>query len=134
MAKTFLLEVVTPEKIVFSEEVVSVVVPAHEGYLGVLAGHAPLLATLNPGEISVRSEGGEKHFTTGGGFIEVTPKKAVVLCESAERVEEINVERAQKARDQAREKLKAAKGAERSEAEEALSRAEARLKASQKRR
>ena len=54
MAKTFRLEIVTPEKIVFSEDVVSLVAPAENGYLGVLAGHAPLLCTLKPGEIRIR--------------------------------------------------------------------------------
>jgi len=133
MARTFLLEIVTPEKIVFSEEVESLVVPAHEGYLGVLAGHAPLLATINPGEITIRNGGGEKHFSTGGGFVEVQPKKTVVLSESAERADEIVLERALKAREKAKETLKTAKNLDRVEAENALARAEARIRAAQRR-
>ena len=134
MARTFLLEIVTPEKIAFSEEVESVVVPAHDGYLGILAGHAPLLAALNPGEISIRGSRGEVHYTTGGGFVEAGPRKTVVLSESAEAVEEINVDRARQSRDRAKERLHGALGADRDEAEAALARAENRLKAAQKRR
>ena len=54
MARKFKIEIVTPEKLVFSEEIESLVIPAERGYLGVLAGHAPLLATLQPGEITIK--------------------------------------------------------------------------------
>ncbi len=105
MRKSFKVEIVTPEKTVFSQEVESLVVPAERGYLGVLAGHAPLLCTLRPGELSVRGESGEERFATSGGFMEVTPKKAVLLTESVEREGEIDVARAEKSRDRARERL-----------------------------
>ena len=62
MGKTFLLEIVTPEQVLYSREVESVVVPAYEGYLGILAGHAPLLATLKPGELTIRTGKEESHF------------------------------------------------------------------------
>ena len=105
MAKKFKTEIVTPEKILFSEDVDSLIAPAERGYLGVLAGHAPLLATLQPGEILIRREGGELRFATGGGFMEVTPNKAVLLTESAEDAGAIDVARAERARDRAKDRL-----------------------------
>src|SRR5258706_13674858 len=92
MAKKFKIEIVTPERLVFSEEIESLVIPAERGYLGVLAGHAPLLATLQPGEITIKgTRRGDLHFATSRGFIEVTPRKAVLLTESAEEVARIHV-------------------------------------------
>lgn len=105
MAKTFRLEIVTPEKLVFSEDITSLIVPAEEGYLGVLAGHAPLLASLKPGEIKIKRDGAETLFATSGGFMEVLPAKTSILCESAEPPELIDAARAEKARARARERL-----------------------------
>ena len=123
MAKKFKTEIVTPEKIVFSEEIESLVIPAERGYLGVLAGHAPLLASLQPGEITIKgSAKGELHFATSGGFMEVTPGKAVLLTESAEE-----------ARKRAQERLAApAKDVDKERAAAALERAQNRLKVAQK--
>jgi len=99
MARKFKVEIVTPEKLVFSEEIESLVIPAERGYLGVLAGHAPLLATLQPGEITIKgSPKGDLHFATSGGFMEVTPGKAVLLTESAEEVTQIDVPRAEESK------------------------------------
>src|SRR5215831_12007301 len=95
MAKKFKIEIVTPEKLVFSEEAESLVVPAERGYLGVLAGHAPLLCTLQPGEILIRGDAGDLHYATSGGFMEVTPRRAILLTESAEEVGGIDIARAQ---------------------------------------
>ncbi|HTF57050.1 MAG TPA: F0F1 ATP synthase subunit epsilon [Planctomycetota bacterium] len=134
MARTFRLEIVTPEKIVYSEDVISVVVPAEKGYLGVLAGHAPLLCTIRPGEIRVRREGGEVSFATSGGFMEVTQKKATVLSESAEPPTAIDAARAAEAKRRARERLSnPAKEVDRDRAQAALERAENRLRISKKR-
>ena len=105
MAKTFRLEIVTPEKLVFSEDITSLVIPAEEGYLGVLAGHAPLLASLKPGEIKIKRDGGETLYATSGGFMEVLPTKTTILCESAESPELIDAARAEKARTRAWERL-----------------------------
>src|SRR5258706_14251392 len=106
MAKKFKIEIVTPERLVFSEEIESLVIPAERGYLGVLAGHAPLLATLQPGEITIKGTGrGDLHFATSGGFMEVTPGKAVLLTESAEEVAGIDVSRAEGSRERAQERL-----------------------------
>jgi len=105
MARKFKVEIVTPEKVVFSEEAESLVVPAERGYLGVLAGHAPLLCTLKPGEISIKREGTEIHFATSGGFMEVTPKKASLLTESVEDPAGIDVDRAREALQRAKQRL-----------------------------
>ena len=132
-SKTFLLEIVTPEKAVLSQEVESIVVPAHEGYLGVLAGHAPLLSTLKPGEITIRSGHEEFHYCTTGGFMEATPKKVTILSESAERVDQIDVKRAEEALQRAKERLAAAdKTVDKERARAALARAEARLRIARK--
>ena len=135
MAKTFRLEIVTPEKIVFSEDVVSLVAPAENGYLGVLAGHAPLLCSLNPGEIRIRRESGELLYASSGGFMEVTPKKTIILSESAEAPESIDAARASKARQRAKERLaKYSKDVDRERAEAAAARAENRIRVAQKKR
>ncbi|MHC4606542.1 MAG: F0F1 ATP synthase subunit epsilon [Planctomycetota bacterium] len=105
MARNYPLEMVTPEKVVFSGDVTELIVPAHEGYLGVLAGHAPLLCTIKPGEVKVRTEGETTFYAAGRGFMEVSRGKTILLCEAVERVDEIDVERAEKARDRAKERL-----------------------------
>ena len=105
MARKFKTEIVTPEKTVYSEEVDSLVAPAERGYLGVLAGHAPLLCSLQPGEILIRKDGADVRFSTSGGFMEVTPAKASLLTESVEDIAAIDVARAEMARDRAKERL-----------------------------
>jgi F-type H+-transporting ATPase subunit epsilon len=99
------LEVVTPERQVVSETVSSVQVPARAGYLGILPGHAPLLTEMGTGELSYLKDG-EKYFAVVcGGFAEVLPARVTVLADSAERCEEIDVERARAARDRAQKRL-----------------------------
>ena len=133
MAKKFKTEIVTPEKVVFSEEIESLVIPAERGYLGVLAGHAPLLCTLQPGAITIRGDKGEQHFSTAGGFMEVTPAKAVLLTESAEEVSTIDLKRAQEAKQRAQERLASAdKDVDKERARAALERAQNRLRVAEK--
>jgi len=135
MARTFRLEIVTPEKTVFSEDVVSLVAPAENGYLGVLAGHAPLLCSLKPGEIRIRRESGELLYATSGGFMEVTPKRTVILSETAEAPEAIDASRAAEARKRAKERLATFnKEVDRERAESAVARADNRIKVAQKKR
>ena len=135
MGRKFKVEIVTPERLVFSEEAESLVVPAERGYLGVLAGHAPLLCTLQPGEILIRGEKGDLHYATSGGFMEVTPQKASLLTESAEETSGIDVARAEKSLARAKERLVSAeKGIDRERAKEALDRAQNRLKLASKRK
>jgi F-type H+-transporting ATPase subunit epsilon len=133
MAKKFKTEIVTPEKVVFSEEIESLIIPAERGYLGVLAGHAPLLCSLQPGVITIRGDKGEQHYSTSGGFMEVAGGKAVLLTENAEEAASIDIARAQEAKKRAEERLAAtAKDVDKERAKSALERAENRLKVAQK--
>jgi F-type H+-transporting ATPase subunit epsilon len=101
------LEIVTAERVVFSEEVDAVIAPGIEGQLGVLPHHAPLMTTLMPGELLVRKGGEEFSLAITGGFVEVRPDRIIVLADAAERVEEIDVARAEEAKRRAEERLKA---------------------------
>ena len=131
--KTFLLEIVSPEKLLFSQEVESVVAPAAEGMIGILAGHSPFLSSLRPGEIKVKSEGWEHFFVTTGGFMEVLPEKTSLLVESSEKSDKIDKNRAKEARDRAQKRLQGPEeGVDKVRAKEALERATARLKVAEK--
>ncbi|MDP6958289.1 MAG: F0F1 ATP synthase subunit epsilon [Planctomycetota bacterium] len=131
--KTFLLEIVSPEKLLFSQEVESVVAPAAEGMIGILAGHSPFLSSLRPGEIKVKSEGWEHFFVTTGGFMEVLPEKTSLLVESSEKSDKIDKNRAKEARDRAQKRLQGSEeGVDKVRAKEALERAAARLKVAEK--
>ena len=99
------LEVATPSRLVVSESVEEVVVPGIEGYFGVLPGHAPLLSTLGIGELTYRSGRDEHYLAVAGGFAEVRNDKVIVLADSAERPEEIDRERAARARERAERRL-----------------------------
>jgi F-type H+-transporting ATPase subunit epsilon len=107
MARTFSVEVVTPERVLFSsEKVVSLTVPAWEGSLGVMALHAPMVAALRIGVITIRLDDGEEvRISTTGGFMEVAENKAIILCDTAELDKEIDFERAQRALRRALERL-----------------------------
>ena len=103
---TFQLEIVTPEKTVYSGRVESVQAPGTEGGFGVLAGHHPMLASLDVGQIVFREAGeGPKVAATSGGFAQVQRDGVTVLAETAELAGEIDVARAEAARDRARERL-----------------------------
>src|SRR5665647_950901 len=106
MASTIRLELVTPERLVLSEDVDEVVLPGYEGEFGVLPGHTQFLAILNIGVLWYRKEGAVKKIALGGGFAEVTHDRVVVLADTAERADEIDLERAQRARDRAEARLK----------------------------
>lgn len=108
MASTFRLEMVTPEKQVFSELVQSVRAPGVQGSFGVLAGHAPMLAELETGLIKlVLADGREAFIATSGGFLQVTREKVLILADSAELSDEIDVDRARQAAEKARQALAA---------------------------
>ena len=98
---TIKCEIVTQERTVFSGDVDSVNLPGSEGRMGVLPNHTALLTTLKFGEIVVHIGDQEEFFAIGGGFVEIQPDKVIVLADSAERAEEIDIERADKAREQA---------------------------------
>lgn len=95
------LEVVTPERQVLHERADSVQIPAKDGYLGVLPGHAPLLTELGTGELTFQKGATVEHLTVIGGVAEVLPSRVIVLAEVSERAAEIDVGRAQAARDRA---------------------------------
>jgi len=101
-----LLEVVTPERLVLSQEVEEVVAPGREGQFGVLPGHRPFFTILTIGELMYRVKGKEHYMALSGGFAEVLPDRVIVLAETAELASEIDVERAKKAKERAEERLK----------------------------
>ncbi len=102
----FLLEVVTPRRLLVSEEVTELVAPGSEGYFGVLPGHTPFMTTLKIGELTYWNGREERHLSVAWGYAEVRPEKMVVLAETAERAAEIDVERAEAARRRAEERLR----------------------------
>jgi F-type H+-transporting ATPase subunit epsilon len=99
------LEIVTPEKLAYQDEVDSVVLPGSEGELGVLPHHAPLVSTLGAGELRLRKGGTEESFAIVGGFLQVLPDKVVVMAETADIASEIDLEKAQEARRKAEQAL-----------------------------
>ena len=130
---TFKLEIVTPEKMVFSGEVSAVLAWGVEGQLGILPHHAPLMTMLQPGDLVIKKGSEEDYLTISGGFLEVRPDKVIVLADACERAEEIDETRAEEAKKRAQEALKEAKApADLAAAEASLRRSLARLKAVQK--
>ena len=99
------LEIVTPERLAYSDTVDSVQLPGSEGEMGVLPHHAPLLATLGVGELRIRKGGEEESFAIVGGFVQVRPDKVVVMAETADMASEIDLEKAQQARRDAEQAL-----------------------------
>ncbi|MFC1861956.1 F0F1 ATP synthase subunit epsilon [Chloroflexota bacterium] len=99
------LDIVTAERVVYSEEVDVIIAPGIEGQLGVLPHHAPLITTLQEGEMVVRKGGEESSLAISGGFLEVRPDRVIVLADVAERAEEIDLARAEEAKRRAEERL-----------------------------
>jgi F-type H+-transporting ATPase subunit epsilon len=131
------LEVITPEKKVYEDDVDMVIAPGSEGYLGILPRHAPLLTALGPGEFRVKKGGVEEVLAVFGGFMDVRSDRVVVLTDAAEPAEEIDAQRAQQARDRAREALAQAatmSAADEARARVALQRALVRIRVSERRR
>jgi F-type H+-transporting ATPase subunit epsilon len=106
MARTFHLEIVTPDRALLSEEVVSIIAPGVEGYLGVLANHAPLVTELNVGVLRIRyPDDTEENVAVSGGFMEVANNRVLVLADAAERPQDIDIQRAKEALLRARRRL-----------------------------
>lgn len=105
MAERLTLELATPTRMVVAETVDEVVIPGSEGYFGVLPGHAPLLATLGVGELTYRVGRDERHVAVAGGFAEVRNDKVIVLADTAELPQDIDLARAERARDRAEQRL-----------------------------
>ena len=101
-----LLRVVTPNRQVVSEDVEEVQAPGREGYLGILPGHAPLISQLQAGELSYRRGQQVSRLAVSGGFLEVLPEQVTVLAETAERPQEIDLARAEAAKERAEKRLR----------------------------
>jgi F-type H+-transporting ATPase subunit epsilon len=130
------LEVITPERKVYEEDVDMVVAPATDGYVGILPHHTPLFTTLGPGEFKVKRGGVEEILAVFGGFMDVRADRVVVLTDAAEHAEEIDAGRAQEARERAQQLLAAgpASAADEQRARAELQRALLRLRVSESRR
>ncbi|MBM3134016.1 MAG: F0F1 ATP synthase subunit epsilon [Chloroflexi bacterium] len=127
------LEIVTAERQIFAEDVDMVVAPGIEGELGILPHHAPLLTTLKPGELRIKKSGEEILLAVTGGFMEVLPDRVTILADAAERAEEIDLARAEAARQRAQERVAGhATELDRTRAMAAMARATARLRVAQK--
>lgn len=134
---TLRLEIITVERKMFDDQVNMVIAPGTEGVLGILPRHTALLTALTYGELQIKKEGEDDQFVAiGGGFMEVQPDHVVVLADAAEYAEEIDVARAEAARQRAEERLGQAKAGELdfAQAEAALRRSALRLKVAARRR
>ena len=99
------LEIVTPERLAYSDEVDEVVCPGSEGELGILPHHAPLVTNLGVGELRIHKGGQQESFAIVGGFLQVRPDRVVVLAETADMASEIDLQKAHQAREEAERAL-----------------------------
>jgi F-type H+-transporting ATPase subunit epsilon len=130
---TFRLELVTAEKVIYSNDVNMVIAWGTEGQLGILPFHAPLMTMLQPGELVVKKNDEESYLAVSGGFMEVRPDKVIILADACERADEIDVARAQEARRRASDLMKAPPAdVDLATAEAALRRSMVRLKVAEK--
>ena len=129
------LEIVTPERLAYSDTVDSVQLPGSEGELGVLPHHAPLVSTLGVGELRIRKGGSEESFAIVGGFLQVRPDKVVVMAETADLASDIDLEKAQEARREAEKALESGyhEGADLATARAALQQALLRIRVAERR-
>ncbi len=129
------LEIVTPERVVVSQQVDIVVAPGSLGEFGVLQGHVPFLTGILPGELRYSADGKTEYLAVTTGFAEVSDNKVSVLVDAAEKATEIDVERARRAMERAKERLAKDRGSpdlDFHRAEMALKRAMARIKVAEK--
>ena len=128
MPKTYQLEVISPEGKVYESEVIHLMAPGLEGDFGILADHAPIMAALRAGKLHVDQPGSSFDFAVSGGYLEGHDNHVVLLAETCEPKENIDVERAKRARDRALKRLKEApEGTDFDKARAALMRALNRL-------
>jgi F-type H+-transporting ATPase subunit epsilon len=128
VAETFQLEIVTPAKLMVKDVAEEAQIPGLGGYLGILPGHAPLITELAVGVITYKASGATHSLSVAWGFAEVLPDKVTILAEAAERPQEIDVARAQEAKNRAEALLKSNDPkVDYARAEDALQRAETRL-------
>jgi F-type H+-transporting ATPase subunit epsilon len=132
---TLKLEIVTAEHKVFSDEVDIVIAPGRDGELGILPQHAALMTTLSSGELIARKSGEEYLLAISGGFLEVRDDRVIVLADTAERAEEIDLTRAEAAKKRAQEELThSSSHLDAARAEAALHRAMARIQVADRRK
>jgi F-type H+-transporting ATPase subunit epsilon len=106
MPDTLQIEIVTPERLVARDTALELQIPGKDGYLGILPGHAPLITELGVGQISYRPAlGPVQTLAVAWGFAEVLPNKVTILAETAERAQEIDISRAQQAKEQAQQRI-----------------------------
>lgn len=128
MARNIRLDIVTPQRVAYSSDVNMVIARTSSGDIGVLPGHAPLIAGLEIWPLRIALDEGEAQVAVGGGFIEVQPDKVTILANSAELASEIDVERAEASKKRAEGRLKSGEVIDTERAEIALKRAVVRLK------
>ncbi len=128
------LEIVTPDRQVVHDSVSSVTIPGKDGYLGILPGHSPLLSELKVGEVVYTRDDTKHYLAVSWGFAEVLPNRCIILVQTAERAEEIDLARAERALERAEEQLKNASDptVDPERAREAYERALARLQAARR--
>ena len=132
---TFRLEIVTAERMIFSDDVSAVLAWGVEGQLGILPHHAPLMTMLLPGDLMIRKDKEEEYLAISGGFLEVRPDKVIILADACERADEIDITRAEEAKRRAQETMKEVPlTLDAAAAEAALRRSLARLKVAERKR
>jgi F-type H+-transporting ATPase subunit epsilon len=105
MADELMLEIVTPEKMIFSDQIEEVTIPGTEGEFGVLRGHEAFLTSVDIGELNYIKDGKKTYYSVSTGYAEVTGSKVTVLIETAEKSDHIDKDRALKAKDKAESRL-----------------------------
>ena len=132
----FKLDIVTPERQIWSDDVDFVTIPTVQGEITILANHVPIVSIIEPGELKIRKGTDTVFMAVAGGFFQVTGKKVTILADAAERAEEIDIARAERAREQAKKILEEKKQEKVPNAEviAALQRSLARLKVASRRR
>ena len=129
------LEIITAERVVYSDDVDVLIAPGVEGELGILPHHAPLMTIISPGEITVRKDGEDTYLAVSGGFLEVMANHVTILADAAERSDEIDEARVQEAVRRAEERIRMrASDSDLERAVSALQRSQARLRVVQRRR
>jgi F-type H+-transporting ATPase subunit epsilon len=130
----FRLAVVTPERIIYEEDVTSIIAPGEVGYLGIMSNHAPIITSMKPGKLTVKDGSGNKiNLALSGGFLENSGNVCTILADSAEFSDDIDLERARESLERAKQRVRDAAGEiDVPRAKEAYERAKNRLKVASK--
>jgi len=127
------LEIVSPDRLLLSEEVDEVTIPGSEGYLGILPGHLPLLTMIGIGVLSYHHGGQKFSFAISRGFAEVLPDRVIIMADSIERPDEIDLQRAREAKERAEKRLHSKDQIDVQETMDALMRATSRIQVAEAR-